>query len=127
MSDLHVQSSIKNQVGGVFIPVRDIEKARDWYCKILGVSSDGDILFGHLYLLPMDGPDVILDQMPMWGGKEPEGPPTYKTPAFMFQTDDIYASYQFMKNNEVELVTEIQSEKWFVFRDPDGNLLMVCK
>jgi catechol 2,3-dioxygenase-like lactoylglutathione lyase family enzyme len=127
MSDLQVKSPIKNHVGGVFIPVKEIEKARDWYCKILGVSSDGDILFGHLYILPMDGPDVILDQMPMWGGKEQEGPPTYKTPAFMFQTDDIDASYQFMKNNEVELVTEIQSEKWFVFRDPDGNLLMVCK
>ena len=53
MIDLHVESPIKNQVGGVFIPVRDIEKARDWYCKILGVSSDGDILFGHLYLLPI--------------------------------------------------------------------------
>ncbi len=127
MRNLHVQSPIKNQVGGVFIPVRDIKKAKDWYCKILGVPSDGDILFEHLYLLPMNGPDVILDQMPMWGGNEPSGPPTYKTPAFMFQTDDIYASYQFMKDNEVELVTDIQSEKWFVFRDPDGNLLMVCK
>jgi catechol 2,3-dioxygenase-like lactoylglutathione lyase family enzyme len=127
MSDLNVQSPIKNRVGGVFIPVRDIEKARDWYCRILGVSSDGDILFGHLYLLPMDGPVVILDQMPMWGGNVPEGPPTYKTPAFMFQTDDIYASYQFMNNNEVELVIEIHSEKWFVFRYPDGNLLIVSK
>jgi catechol 2,3-dioxygenase-like lactoylglutathione lyase family enzyme len=127
MSDSNVQSPIKNQVGGVFIPVRNIEKARDWYCKILGVPSDGDILFGHLYLLPMDGLAVILDQMPMWGGNELEGPPTYKTPAFMFQTDDIHESYQFMQNNEVELVTEIQSEKWFVFKDPDGNLLMVCK
>jgi catechol 2,3-dioxygenase-like lactoylglutathione lyase family enzyme len=127
MGDLHEKSPIKNQVGGVFIPVRDIEKARDWYSRILGLSPEGDILFEHLYLIPMNGPVVILDQMPMWGGNEPGGAPSYKTPAFMFQTDDIYASYQFMKHNNVELVTEIQSEKWFVFKDPDGNLLMVCK
>ncbi len=34
-----------NQIGTVFIPVRDIEKAREWYCDILGLPADGEILF----------------------------------------------------------------------------------
>ncbi|KQX57277.1 MULTISPECIES: VOC family protein [unclassified Paenibacillus] len=127
MSEVRMSSPIKNRISNVFIPVRNIEHARDWYCRLLGIAPDGDILFGHLYALPMDGTSLVLDQMPMWGGNEPGGPPTYQTPAFMFQTENIQASYEFMKNNEVELVTEIQNEQWFAFRDPDGNLLMVCK
>jgi len=27
---------VLNQIGTVFIPVSNIEKARDWYCDILG-------------------------------------------------------------------------------------------
>ena len=26
-----------------------------------------------------------------------------------------------------EIVTEIENDHWFAFRDPDGNLLMVCR
>gem|GEM_PF-5747993 len=28
-------SPILNQISTVFIPVRDIEKAREWYCEVL--------------------------------------------------------------------------------------------
>ncbi|MEY2196968.1 VOC family protein, partial [Neobacillus sp. BF23-41] len=28
---------ILNQIGTVFIPVRNIEEARNWYCDILGL------------------------------------------------------------------------------------------
>jgi catechol 2,3-dioxygenase-like lactoylglutathione lyase family enzyme len=45
----------------------------------------------------------------------------------MILTDDIQASYQFMQEQGVELVTDIENGHWFAFRDPDGNLLMVCK
>lgn len=120
-------SPIKNRIGGTFMPVRDIERARDWYCKILGISETPEIMGGHLCTLPMQGAGLILDLMPMWGGKDPSGPPTYQTPAFMFATDDIEGSYQFMKDYGVELVTGIENGHWFAFRDPDGNLLMVCK
>lgn len=120
-------SPIQNQIGGTFIPVRDIEKARNWYCKILGISETPEIMGGHLCPLPMKGAGLILDTMPGWGGKVPGGAPTYQTPAFMFATDDIEASYQFMEDNGVELVTDIEHGHWFAFRDPDGNLLMVCK
>jgi catechol 2,3-dioxygenase-like lactoylglutathione lyase family enzyme len=122
-----VKSPLKNQIGGVFIPVKDIEKAREWYCNILGLPADCPIHNGHLCPLPMQGSGIILDTMPTWGGKEPGGAQAYQTPAFMFLTDDIQASYQFMQEHGVELVTEIENGHWFAFRDPDGNLLMVCK
>lgn len=116
------------RTGSNFVPVRDIEKARDWYCRILGIPAESaEIINGHLCPLPMEEPGIILDTMPGWGGKEPGGPPTFQTPAFMLVTEDIEAAYSFMKEQGVELVTEIENGHWFVFRDPDGNLLMVCR
>lgn len=119
-------SPIRSHINAVFIPVRDIEKAREWYGRILGVTP-GVVQFGHLSTLPTEGTcGIILDTMPMWGGKNPGGAPTYQVPAFMFKTDDIQAAYRFMQENGVELVTGIEGH-WFVFRDPDGNHLMICQ
>ncbi|MCG7409946.1 VOC family protein [Paenibacillus sp. ACRRX] len=118
---------ILNEISNVFIPVSNIEAARDWYCTLLGLSVECDIIGGHLCSLPMrDGTGIILDTMPMWGGKAPGGPPTYQTPAVMLKTDDIYASFAYMQERGIELVTEIENGHWFVFKDPDGNLLMIC-
>jgi catechol 2,3-dioxygenase-like lactoylglutathione lyase family enzyme len=117
-----------NRTGAIFVPVRDIGKARDWYCGILGIpAQSAEIMNGHLCPLPMEGGGIILDTMPSWGGKEPGGPPTFQTPAFMFLTNDLAASYVFMKEHGAEIVTEIENDHWFAFRDPDGNLLMVCR
>jgi predicted enzyme related to lactoylglutathione lyase len=67
--------------------------------------------------------------MPMWGGDQPDGPPTYRTPAFMFATDDVYAAHTHVRDYGADVVTdvnEIGKDGWFTFRDLDGNLLMVC-
>ncbi|CAM3688753.1 VOC family protein [Marinicrinis lubricantis] len=121
-------SPIKNKVGSIFIPVRDIEKSRSWYCRVLGLNeTDCQIMNGHLCPLPMEGTGVILDTMPMWGGDQPGGAPSIDTPAFMFVTDDLQASLEYMKQIGAELVTEIEHDHWFVVQDPDGNKLMICR
>lgn len=122
----HAPSPIRGKLQGAFIPVRNVAKAKQWYCRILGLPESGDIINGHLYALPLEGPAILLDEMPMWGGKEPDGPPPYRTPSLMIPTDNITEAYQFMHRLGVELVTEIMDGHWFVFRDPDGNMLMVC-
>jgi catechol 2,3-dioxygenase-like lactoylglutathione lyase family enzyme len=112
---------VLNQIGGAFIPVSDIESARDWYCDILDLPADGEILFGHIYVLSMQGPDIVLDS------KIFASDHTYKVPAFQFSTHDIHQAYEFMRAKNVELTTGIENDHWFNFKDPDGNLLMVCK
>lgn len=78
-----MNSPIQSQIAGVFIPVRDIEKARNWYARILGIGP-GSVHFGHLCPLSHEGTcGILLDTMPLWGGKEPGGAPTYQVPAFM--------------------------------------------
>jgi len=112
---------ILNQIGTVFIPVSNIEKARDWYCGILGLPTDGEILHGHLYVLPMIGTSIVLDS------KIYSKDNIFRAPAFHLNTNNIGEAYEFMKLKDVNLVTEIQYNQWFNFKDPDGNLLMVCK
>ncbi len=120
-------SPIQARVAGIFIPVRDIERAREWYCRIFGIAETPEIMNGHLCPLPTDGPGIILDTMPMWGGKEEGGPSTYDTPAAMFPTDDLEGAYKFMQEQQVEFASGIEFNHWFAFRDSEGNLLMVVK
>ncbi|WP_053218611.1 VOC family protein [Virgibacillus senegalensis] len=121
-----VKSPIKSKINLVFIPVSDIEKAREWYAKILGIE-DGEFHFDHLFEAKMsDGSGLMLDTMPAWRDENGELP-TINIPAIQFGTDNIQASYQFMKDNGVNLVTDIQYDQFFVIKDPDGNMMMVCK
>ncbi|WP_449621861.1 VOC family protein [Robertmurraya sp. Marseille-Q9965] len=119
-----MKSPIKNKINLVFIPVSDIQKAKEWYTMILGLE-DGEDFFEHLFVAKMDGTGMILDTMPMWRNENGDMP-RLNVPTIQFGTDDILASYHFMKEHGVELVTEILNEQFFVFKDLDGNLLMVC-
>ncbi|MCM3109573.1 VOC family protein [Lederbergia lenta] len=112
---------IFNQIGTVFVPVSNIEKARDWYCDILGLPADGEILFGHLFIVPMHGTGLVLDS------KIYSKNNIFTAPAFQFLTDNIERAYTYMEGKKVELTTGIEHNQWFNFKDADGNLLMVCK
>jgi len=112
---------ILNQVGTIFIPVKNIEEASNWYCEILGLPRDGEILYGHLYILPMNGTGIVLDS------KIFSEENIIKTPLFHFNTDNIESAYEYMKSISVHLTTGIEHNHYFNFKDPDGNHLMVCK
>jgi catechol 2,3-dioxygenase-like lactoylglutathione lyase family enzyme len=114
-------SPIMDQISGVFIPVSNIENARDWYCDILGLPANGEILFGHLYVIPMNGPSIVLDSKIFANDK------IYKVPAFQFRTNNIHEAYEFMRAKNVQFISGIENDHWFNFKDPDGNLLMVCQ
>nr|WP_263323447.1 VOC family protein [Neobacillus sp. Marseille-Q6967] len=116
-----MKSPIINQIGTVFIPVSNIEKARDWYSDLLGLPVDGEIQFGHLYVIPMLGTSIVLDSKIYSLEK------VFNTPVFHFNTENIEEAFTYMQEREVEIVTEIQHGHYFNFKDPDGNLLMICK
>lgn len=111
---------IEREIGGVFIPVRDIEAARDWYCGLVGLEPDGEIAFGHIYVVRMKaGSGLILDS------KDFKGPHDRK-PVFHFTTSDIHAAHAWLKAYGAEIVGGITDGVFVNFKDPDGNLLMVA-
>ncbi|RDW15887.1 VOC family protein [Oceanobacillus chungangensis] len=116
-----MDNPILTQIGTVFIPVSNIEKARDWYCDILGLKTDGEILFGHLYVIPTEGTGIVLDSKIYSEEK------IFKIPAFNLDTKNIEEAFHFMSNKGVNLITEIQHNHYFNFKDPDGNILMICE
>ncbi|KMK75624.1 VOC family protein [Alkalihalobacillus pseudalcaliphilus] len=112
---------VLNEVGTIFIPVRDIEKARDWYCDLFGLPIDGEILHEHLYVIPTEGTGIVLDS------KIFNEENVYKSPPFHLNTHDIYQAYEYIKTKKLTSLSEIQHGQWFNFKDPDGNHLMICK
>lgn len=116
-------SIILNKVGAIFIPISDIEKAREWYCSLLGLEPTYDIIAGHLCCIPLDNNDqnIVLDSKIFTEDSYA------RTPMFHFNTDDIQTAFQFMKDKGIELVTDIEHGHYFNFKDPDGNMLMICK
>lgn len=116
-----MMTPILNEIGTVFIPVQNIHESKAWYCDLLGVPSSGEVIDGHLYVLPMNGTGIVLDSK-IYSEKN-----IYSSPAFHLNTKDINLAYSFMKEKGIEVTTEIENGHWFTFKDPDGNLLMVCQ
>lgn len=113
---------IQTKISGVFIPVSNIEKARDWYCDLLQLPTDGEIYFGHLYVLEMSGDaDIVLDS------KIYAPDHVYKVPVIQIATENIEKSYEYLQSKNVEIITAIENGHWFNIKDPDGNTLMICQ
>lgn len=112
---------LSNKITGIFIPVKDIERARDWYCDLLQIKPTNDFPGGHLYILEMKDLNIVLDS------KIYREETILQTPSFHFDTDDIQSAYDYIQSKDIELVTEIQFGHYFNFKDPNGNHLMVCQ
>ncbi|MBA9087787.1 catechol 2,3-dioxygenase-like lactoylglutathione lyase family enzyme [Fontibacillus solani] len=116
-----MNNPFSKKVGSIFLPVSNLEKSRDWYCNLLDLPTDGEIFHGHLYVLPLNGLNIVLDS------KIYAEDTVFKKPAFHFDTDNIEDAYEFIKSKNIEPTTGIQDGQWFNFKDPDGNHLMLCK
>jgi predicted enzyme related to lactoylglutathione lyase len=116
-------SPIQRRVGMVFIPVSDMKRAIGWYSALFGLPPAETSHEGKIYDLPMEGETgVILDaHRPVQNSSQP---------LCFFWTADIAATHKHLRALGVELlgaVEEIGSLRTLTFRDPDGNLLMVCQ
>jgi catechol 2,3-dioxygenase-like lactoylglutathione lyase family enzyme len=119
-----LKSPVVNRIGQVFIPVRDIQVSAEWYCRILGVDAGEFSHEDRIFDVPVQGEaKLCLDaHKPVTS--------TSVQPICFFWTADMVATKQFLQENEVEIVgdvTDAGSLDLLVFKDPDGNLLMVCE
>ena len=121
-----MSSPLSTRVGQVFIPVRDMPAAVDWYSRLFGLGVDAGQI-GHedtIFDIPTDAPPYLcLD------ANQPDfvasGPARY-----FFLTDDLDATVAHLGSvgaRDVSSVEDIGSLRFVTFRDPDGNLLMAAQ
>jgi predicted enzyme related to lactoylglutathione lyase len=115
---------VQQKVDGHFIYVRDIHKSIAMYSKLFGFPVQEDkILFGHLYFLPNG---VILDANGMKDRPIPEWLPV----SLKLSSGDIDLTKAFVEDIGFEMTHGIDrgpTVSWFLFKDPDGNTLMMCQ
>ncbi|WP_152657689.1 VOC family protein [Oceanobacillus sp. CFH 90083] len=111
------------KIGSIFIPVTNIENAAAWYEKYLGakkIDSWGD---GAGFYLPIGSTQLALVRVESVQPTEFITKERQKNSYYNFVVDDIEATHQHFKNNNV-LTTEIDDfggMKCFDFFDLDGN------
>lgn len=116
MSEQVKYSPIKPMVPAVFVYVRDVRKSVEWYCSILNLPlPDSDRTDIHIFPLD-DCSNIFLV------GREEVHPS--REPLFSLTAPDHEATYRFLQENDVEIVSK--NEETIYFKDLDGNVLMAC-
>jgi predicted enzyme related to lactoylglutathione lyase len=115
---------INPQIEGHFLSVRDIKKAVHMYCKLFDYPiHEEEILFGHLYFMPNG---IILDSDEMEGRPIPQWLPV----SLKLGAKNIDSAFNYVQELGFEIAKEIDrgpTVSWFLFKDPDGNTLMMCE
>jgi catechol 2,3-dioxygenase-like lactoylglutathione lyase family enzyme len=115
---------IANRVGGVFMHVSNMERSVNWYHRLFGMPERSSVTDKVHALAMQGGHDFVLDQH----GYDRKLAPKDR-PMLMFDSPDVHAAYRYMR--QIGITPESRIEEYpgmafFTFRDPDGNLLMVC-
>lgn len=125
---------MKLKPGPIQIFVSDLEKAKKWYSKVLGMKiieeySDFKCVLMKLGRIEFD----IGIPNPSWGKDWKKVKIGGRTPIF-FETDDIFKTVNKLKKKGVKFIKEPYKTPWkeykAIFIDPDGNefsLIQVIK
>ncbi|GAB3765480.1 putative enzyme related to lactoylglutathione lyase [Nocardioides ginsengisegetis] len=119
-----MSSPIQRSIGQVFIPVREMDRAVEWYARLLGFDPGEVSHEGTIFDIPTEGETrLALDaNRPDF---ETSGPPR-----FFFWTHDMAATVGHLRRLGVRITSDVEDigSVFFVqFEDPDGNPLMVCQ
>jgi predicted enzyme related to lactoylglutathione lyase len=114
----------------VFVHVRDLRRAAEFYTQLLGLSYDPNADFGNgIYVIQLaNGADLLLDANHSQHLQTRDDFAMHAT--CMFATQDIDAAYAWLEMQGVEIVTELYRDPnvaFFNFKDPDGNIQMICQ
>ncbi|QTD42511.1 VOC family protein [Sporosarcina sp. Te-1] len=111
------------KIGGIFIPVTNVEKSAEWYEKNLGVKKIDSWEDGVGYYLPIGSTQLALVKVDSPQPTEFSIKGNQKNSYYNFVVDDIENALKHLKHNGV-VTTEIEDiggMKFFDFFDLDGN------
>ena len=123
-------SPIEARLPTVFIHVTDLNRAVAFYRQLFSYPLEAGTDY-HNGLFGFDlknGVSILLDANHAAAQTPSSRFPLH--PTCMFATQDIDAAYDFVQANGGEVVTAIFRDPqvaFFNFKDPDGNIQMVCR
>ena len=121
---------IAPKLPAIFVHVRDLQRAAKFYTQLLGIAYDANADDGTgIYVIELaNGADLLLDAN---HAQHAEPNSTFAMHATcMFATDDIDAAHAWLQARGIEVVTELHRDAnvaFFNFKDPDGNIQMICQ
>ena len=121
---------ITPKLASVFVHVRDLRRAAEFYSQLLGIPYDPSDDYGNgIYVIRLDnGADLLLDAN---HAQYVEPNSTFAMHATcMFATGDIDAAHALLQSQGTEIVTDVYrgpNVAFFNFKDPDGNIQMLCQ
>lgn len=130
MKNTELSSPVKKSIGAVFVIVNNMPRAVEWYREILGLPKDeeytrtADPEVKTIYSISLGNTTLLLDSIHRDEIKPSENH------LFFFDTDDIEATYEFMKSKNVDIVSPMEGTngpRFFVVKDSEGNRIMFCE
>lgn len=121
---------ISAKLPAVFIHVQDLWRAAEFYTQLLGLPYDPKADYGNgIYVIQLqNGADLLLDANHAQHAEPSSRFAMHAT--CMFATSDIEAAFAWLQTQEIEIVTELYRDPnvaFFNFKDPDGNIQMICQ
>lgn len=111
------------RIDAVFVRVKNLEKAIEWYTKNLGLSVRWRNDEGGYAAIEIGGMPITLEAV-----KDIEGFKPYEEAAFIIFARDIEEAHGSLTSLEVETgpIETLYDVRWFNFKDQDGNTIKVC-
>jgi catechol 2,3-dioxygenase-like lactoylglutathione lyase family enzyme len=116
---------MKLKLGPIQIFVSDLERAKKWYAKVLGMKLIKEYTEFKCILMKLDKVEFDIGvPEPSWGEGWDKVKIGGRTPIF-FETENIEKTWKELKGKGVKIVEELSKRSWnekkAVFADPDGN------
>jgi predicted enzyme related to lactoylglutathione lyase len=121
---------IAPKLAAVFVHVSDLRRAAEFYTHLLGLAYDPQADYGNgIYVIQLaNGANLLLDAN---HAQHASGKSAFAMHATcMFATQEIDAAHNWLESQGVEIVTELYRDPnvaFFNFKDPDGNIQMICQ
>lgn len=116
-------SALFERVDSVFVKVRDLEKAIEWYTKTLGLSVRWRNDEGGFAALDIGGTTITFELE-----KDSESFKPSEEATFILFVRDIEEAHTGLTSQGVEAgpIEMLYDVRWFWFKDQDGNKIKAC-
>ncbi len=118
-----MSTNIFKRIDTVFVKVKNLEKASEWYETVMGFESTWKDIAGGYVSFAVGETALTLARVP-----EGEELKVSETPAFNFYASDVQEAHRYLVEKGVNTseITIDADVKWFSFEDVEGNKLEVC-